>query len=111
MENICKKCGSDFEVADSDLAFLLKVSPKIGEKFLKIPPPTLCYSCRLQKRLSWRNDRNLYANTCSETGKKLVTMYRPGGGINVVDKDYWWSDKWKAIDYGRDFDFSRPFFD
>jgi len=25
--------------------------------------------------------------------------------------DCWWSDKWNILDYGRDFDFSRLFFD
>ena len=25
--------------------------------------------------------------------------------------DCWWSDKWDPFSYGRDFDFSRPFFD
>jgi len=29
----------------------------------------------------------------------------------VYERDYWWSDKWDGLDYGRDFDFSKPFFE
>ena len=29
----------------------------------------------------------------------------------VYDNDYWWSDNWDPLDFGRDFDFNRPFFD
>ena len=29
----------------------------------------------------------------------------------VYDNDYWNSDKWDAMDYGIEYDFSRPFFD
>jgi len=29
----------------------------------------------------------------------------------VYDQEIWWSDKWDALDYGRDFDFSKSFFE
>jgi len=29
----------------------------------------------------------------------------------VYDQHVWWSDEWDALEYGRDFDFSRPFFE
>ncbi len=29
----------------------------------------------------------------------------------VYDRDIWWSDKWDPFDYGKDYDFSRPFFE
>src|SRR6185295_14940235 len=29
----------------------------------------------------------------------------------VYCSDCWWSDRWDPLSYGRDFDFSRPFFD
>ena len=31
--------------------------------------------------------------------------------MKVYSQEIWWSDKWDGRDYGRDFDFSRPFFD
>jgi hypothetical protein len=29
----------------------------------------------------------------------------------VYSSDEWWSDRWNPLDYGRDFDFSRSFFE
>jgi len=31
--------------------------------------------------------------------------------VVVYDRDEWWKDTWDASDYGREFDFSQPFFD
>lgn len=38
-------------------------------------------------------------------------MYSPDKPYPVYDQAYWWGDTWSAIDYGREFDFSRPFFE
>ena len=38
-------------------------------------------------------------------------MFHPDGPTTVYDKDTWWSDQWNALSYGRDFDFSRSFFE
>lgn len=37
-------------------------------------------------------------------------MYAPDAPYTVYCPKCWWSDKWDARDYGRDYDFSRPFF-
>jgi hypothetical protein len=107
----CRKCSADFEVTKEDLAHLAKISPKVGEKVLEIPPPTLCYPCRLQRRFVWRNDMKLYERKCNVSGERLISMFRPDSPMNVVHKDYWWSDKWDPRDYGREFDFTRGFFE
>jgi hypothetical protein len=38
-------------------------------------------------------------------------MYPDGTSFPVIERDDWWSDSWDAMSYGRDFDFSRPFFE
>ncbi len=38
-------------------------------------------------------------------------MYSPDGGYKNYEQSERWSDKWNAMDYGRDFDFTRPFFE
>ncbi len=30
---------------------------------------------------------------------------------NVVDNEYWWGDEWNTLDYGKEYDFSKPFFE
>ena len=111
MKNTCKQCGVGFQISEEDLKFYDKVSPVIsGKKFL-VSPPTLCPDCRLQRRLVWRNERGLYRRKCSKTGKEMISWISPDKPYKVYTNDVWWGDNWDALDYGREFDFSRPFFD
>jgi len=38
-------------------------------------------------------------------------MYSPDKPFPVYERDIWFSDAYEPCDYGRDFDFSRPFFE
>jgi hypothetical protein len=38
-------------------------------------------------------------------------MYSSDSPYILYDHEEWWSDSWDAKEYGRDFDFNRPFFD
>ncbi len=93
------------------MEFYEKVSPVFGGKKYQIPPPTLCADCRRKRRLSWRNEGKLYKNTCSISWQEIVSIYSPNKKFIIYNQDYWWSDKWDAINYGRDFDFSKTFFE
>lgn len=93
------------------MAFYEKVSPVIAGKKYPIPAPTFCPDCRQQRRLAFRNERKLYHRKCDLTGKEIISMYSPDKKIKVYDREVWWSDKWNPLDYGRDFDFNRPFFE
>ena len=132
---ICKHCGSRFEITDKDLEFYEKVSPifdspypsdsppqwggiKGGAKDLwnwkvkhLIPSPTLCPDCRLQRRLLWRNERSLYKRKCDATGENIISIYSPDKDYKVYNNEFWWSDKWDALNYSRDYDFSKTFFE
>ena len=63
------------------------------------------------RRMAFRNMRHLYARTCDATGKKIFTLMPPDNPMPVYDDRYWNSDSWDPLDHGRDYDFSRPFFD
>ena len=102
MKKICKTTGKTFEITEDDLKFYEKMG---------VPTPTLCPEERQRRRLSWRNERNLYHRVCDITGKKIISIYSPDKLLPVYEKNYWWSDKWDGRKYGRDFDFSRPFFE
>jgi len=110
MTRNCTQCNGTFEVTKDDLAFYDKVSPIIGGVKLQIPPPTLCPDCRFMRRLTERNARNLYKRTCDLTGKKFISPYHSHHPFPVYHPDIWWSDQWDELQYGRDVDFSRPFF-
>lgn len=107
----CKNCGQIFEISDDDVAFYEKVSPVINSKKYFISPPTHCPECRLQRRMAWRNDRTFYHRTCDLTGAKFISMYAPDTKFPVYRQDAWHSDAWDGLAYGREFDFSKPFFE
>ncbi len=111
MERSCTHCRQTFEITEDDLAFLDTLSPVFnGEKEI-IPPPQQCPDCRLQRRLCERNTRNLYYRKCDLTGKQIISQYNTDQPFPVYGIDAWESDAWDGLTYGRDFDFSRPFFD
>lgn len=58
-----------------------------------------------------RNERKLHKRKCDATGKNIISAYHADAPFKVYKNDFWWSDQWNALDYGRDFDFSRPFFE
>lgn len=107
----CQRCGSEFQITPDDLDFYRRIAPVIDEQQLPLPPPTLCYECRQQRKLAYRNERNLYSRRCDLTGDSILSVYSPGTGIPVYEHKAWYSDQWDGLEYGRDFDFGRPFFD
>ncbi|MFH0770295.1 MAG: hypothetical protein V1926_02860 [Candidatus Peregrinibacteria bacterium] len=111
MQKTCRQCSAPFEVASEDLVFYEKVSPVFNGKKELIPPPTLCPDCRMQRRLAFRNEKSLYHRKCDLTGRQIISMYRPDGGYRVFEKKEWFSDKWDALEFGREIDWQRSFLD
>ena len=107
----CINCTSSFNITNFDLEFYNKISPEFNNIKYNIPSPTLCPDCRQQRRLSCRNERSLYTTKASDTGKNIISIYSPDKDFEIFSHSHWWSDKWDAIDYGIDFDFSKSFFE
>ncbi|TSC75088.1 MAG: Uncharacterized protein G01um101430_589 [Parcubacteria group bacterium Gr01-1014_30] len=98
----CQNCKNEFVIEPEDFNFYEKI---------KVPPPTWCWKCRAMRRMAFRNMRHMYVRNCDATGKKIYTLMPPGSPMPVYSDDYWRSDKWDPMDYGREYDFSRPFFE
>lgn len=111
MQKICAQCTNQFEVTDEDLQFYDKISPVFADKKYPIPPPTLCPSCRMQKRMTFRNERNLYKRKCDFSGKEIISIYSPASPYTIYDQKMWWSDVWDTFKYGKPYDFNRTFFE
>lgn len=107
----CKNCGQSFSANDNDLDFYKKISPTFAGKTFEIPAPTICYECRLQRRLAWRNERNLFLRPSSKSGKPIVAVYPEDSPYKVFSQDEWWADDWDATEFGRDFDNQKSFFE
>jgi hypothetical protein len=63
------------------------------------------------RRLTWRNERALYKRTCDLCTENIIAMYPADAPFPVYCQTCWYSDNWDATSYGRDYDFSRPFFE
>ncbi len=108
---ICTHCSSSFDITDIDQDFLTRLSPAIAWIQYTLPFPTHCPKCRKTRRYAWRNEKNLYKRKCDATGKEIISLFSPDAPCPVYESDYWYSDQWDALQYGRDYDFSRPFFE
>lgn len=78
---------------------------------LGVPKSELTNEERLKRRFSWRNDHTLFHRNCDKSQKKLLCGFHPASPVTIYDKEIWWSDTWNPLEYGREFDFNRPFFD
>ncbi len=107
----CRLSGQKFFITDKDLEFYDKISPVFGGKKYSIPSPTLCPDERQKRRLSFRNERKLYKRKCDKTGTEIISIYSPEKPCVVYEQKAWWNDNWSPMDYGRNFDFGKGFFE
>jgi len=110
MQKNCQKCKKGFVIESEDSNFY---------EMMKVPGPTFCPECRLVRRLTFRNDRTLYKRECELCEKEVISIYRPllnkngepSGQTKIVCQKCWWGDDFDAREHGRDYDFSKSFFE
>lgn len=102
MTNICQVCTAHFELVPGEKELLGK---------LAVPAPALCGRCSEQRRFAFRNELTCYKRTCDKTGENIISIYAPDGPFKVYKREVWFSDAYDPTAYGRDFDFSRGFFE
>lgn len=101
MINNCTQCTEKFEIHDEDREFLNRFDA---------PDPVTCWDCRSQQRIAHRNETSIYADECDLCNKQMISQYSPDKDLTVYCKECWWSDKWDPIQYGVEYDESKPFF-
>src|SRR3989338_142618 len=99
---VCQICRVSFVIDTEDFEFY---------NHINVPPPTWCPECRVIRRFVFWNERNLFRKKDELTGKEIFSHFPPASPVKIYHHDYWWSDKWNPMQYGRDYDFSRPFFE
>ncbi len=98
----CQNCQKEFTIESEDFEFYEKI---------KVPAPTWCPECRIQRRQSFLATRVLYKRIDDFTGKEILSMFSPSYNGKVYAHDIWWSDKWDPMDYSREYNFSESFFE
>src|SRR3989338_11661790 len=86
----CKNCTQPFTIASADFNFY---------KRLDAPPPLYCPNCRMQRRITHRNERTLYRRTCDLCKKESVSIYPQDTPWPVYCSPCYWSDSWNAKEY------------
>ena len=99
---ICQNCKQEFVIDSEDINFYEK---------MKVPSPTFCWLCRAQRRMSWRNERSLFKRKSDCSGKDIFSAFAPDAPVKVYEKEVWLTDSWDPMDYGKDFDESKTFFE
>lgn len=51
-----------------------------------------------------------YKRTCGLCKKDFISNYHPDAPVVTYCPLCWWSDRWDPREYGREYDFSKPFF-
>lgn len=96
----CKNCGQNFEILSEDIAFYERI---------EVPRPTYCSDCRMKRRMVWRNERNLYRNTCGLCKQGIISIYSTDKPFTVYCSECFHSDKWDPMEYGIELDLTKPF--
>lgn len=97
----CQNCRTQFTIEPDDFAFYEKIG---------VPAPTWCPECRMLRLMMWRNERNLYRRKDGHSGKEIISIFSPDKPLIVYDRAAWWGNSWDSLQYGREYDFSKPFF-
>ena len=97
----CQNCHQDFVIEQDDKEFYVRMGVSI---------PTFCPECREIRRIAFRNEHSLYKRKCDLCGKMVVSRVSPDKPYPMYCRECWHSDKWDAMEYGHEYDFSKPFF-
>ena len=88
----CEITGHPFEVSDTERAYCEREG---------VPLARLSPAERWREMLIFPNRRHLFG----------TTAIPPQSGFTIVDAGVWEGDEWEATDFGREYDFSRGFFE
>ncbi|MDC0358628.1 hypothetical protein OAO01_07415 [Oligoflexia bacterium] len=98
----CAECSQTFPIYTKDIGFYKKID---------VAEPVRCPECRHQMRALHVNQLHLFKRKCDATGVDIISNYLPDSPYTVYEQAYWYGEGWDAVRYGREFDFSRSFFD
>lgn len=99
---ICQNCKNEFVIEPEDFLFYEK---------MKVPSPTFCPECRMVRRMMFRNLKTLYKRKVEGVEKEVFAMIAPESSLKVVDEKLFWQNEIDGTKYGKNYDFSKPFFE
>jgi hypothetical protein len=64
----CKECGKQYRVIKQEQTLYDKLGIKV---------PNLCFECRYQQLLHWKNPRKLWLRNCAKCSQQIESSYSP----------------------------------
>jgi len=64
----------------------------------------------MQRRFTWRNEWKLFRKK-DVHGKEIFSNFHEDSAVKIMEVAEWYSDSWNPMQYGREYDFSKPFFE
>jgi len=111
MKKICTISGKEFEISKKENDFLEKITPIFdGQKF-PFPESTVSPNERIRNITAHRNEQYLYHAKSCFSKKPLISVYPENFSGKLCSREEWFSDIWDPMEFGKDFDFSRTFFE
>jgi len=101
MRKTCKNCSQNFEITDQE---------KIFHEKWDLPMSDTCPQDRLIEIMAFRNENRLYPRKCSLSNESILSAYQPNTSFPVYKNEIWWGDGWDGLEYGREFNLDKSFF-
>ena len=99
---ICTSCNEKFVIDEGDLLLYEKVGLKV---------PSKCFNCRTKQYFIFSIFGKFRKGVSDLSGESLITVLPNKLRFPIYKSHEWWGDEWNPMDYGQEYDSSRPFFD
>jgi len=102
INKVCVDCNKEFTIDSGDLVLYEKIGLEI---------PNNCFFCRLKHHLGFSIFGKFRRGKSDLSGENLITILPNHAKYPIYKSNEWWGDGWDAMDYGQDYDSTRPFFE
>jgi len=101
MKKICEHCNKEFTISSGEMSMYEKVGIEL---------PTICFFCRVKIHLSFWLFGKFRRGKSDFSGESFITVLPEKNRYPIYTLTEWHSDVWEAMDYGMDYDSTKPFF-
>src|SRR3989344_7799576 len=101
-KKICVDCKKEFIIDSGDLILYEKIGLNI---------PDQCFECRVKQHFAFSVFGKFRKGISAFSGESLITVLPEKARYPIYKSHEWWGDGWDPMEYGCDYDPSKPFFD
>ncbi len=101
-KRICQNCKQPFTI---------EMDCKVLYEKMGIPVPKECHMCIWKNLMAFWIFGKFRKTTSALSGKTIITTFSEITPFPLYEYEEWTSDAWNPLEYGQEYDFSRPFFE